>query len=112
MAINRSNLTKGMTPAEIELRRADMYSDNSMPAALAPDASPETDAAIQKRFADNEKLRKSYKAKEAANMKNSGGMKKMAKGGMACGGMKKYAKGGKVRGSGCAKKGVRPCKMV
>lgn len=109
MAIDRSNLTKGMTPAEIELRRADLYSDNSMPAALAPDASPETDAAIQKRFADNEKLRKSYKAKEAANMK---GTKKMAKGGMACGGMKKYAKGGKVRGAGCAKKGVRPCKMV
>jgi hypothetical protein len=38
--------------------------------------------------------------------------KAYAKGGMACGGMKKYAKGGKVRGAGCAKKGVRPCKMA
>jgi len=47
-------------------------------------------------------------AKKGKDMK---GMKKMAKGGMACG-SKKYAKGGKVRGAGCAKKGVRPCKMV
>jgi len=112
MAISRSNLTKGMTPAEIKLREADMYSDNDMPAALAPDASVETDEVVQKRFAANDKLRESYKAKEAKNMKDMKGMKKMAKGGMACGGMKKYAKGGKVRGAGCAKKGVRPCKMV
>lgn len=27
-------------------------------------------------------------------------------------GTKKYAKGGKVRGTGCATKGLRPCKMV
>lgn len=34
---------------------------------------------------------------------------------MACGGKvhkkKGYKKGGKVRGSGCATKGVKPCKM-
>jgi len=30
---------------------------------------------------------------------------------MMGGGMAKYKSGGKVRGAGCAKKGVRPCKM-
>ena len=99
---------KSMTDAEKELRRKDRYTDNDMPASLFPDSSPETDAAIAERLAKNEKVRKSYKAKEGKDMK---GMKKMAKGGMACG-SKKYAKGGKVRGAGCAKKGVRPCKMV
>lgn len=53
--------------------------------------------------------------KDMKDMDDEKGMKKMARGGMAKmarGGKVKMAKGGKVRGAGCAKKGVRPCKMV
>jgi hypothetical protein len=49
--------------------------------------------------------------------KAGGKMKMVEKGGkevpfFAADGQGKMAKGGKVRGAGCAKKGVRPCKMM
>ena len=51
-----------------------------------------------------------YAADGKGKMKAGGKVKKYKAGGSACG-TKKMAAGGKVRGAGCATKGVRPCKM-
>jgi len=56
---------------------------------------------------DREKRQKVVKEED---MKKKMAPKKPKK--MMGGGMATYKKGGKVRGAGCAKKGVRPCKMM
>jgi len=56
---------------------------------------------------DREKRQKAVKEED---MKKKMALKKPKK--MMGGGMATYKKGGKVRGAGCASKGVRPCKMM
>ena len=57
---------------------------------------------------DREKRQKTVKEEDMKKKMPSKKPKMMMGGGMAKG----YKAGGKVRGAGCAKKGVRPCKMM
>jgi hypothetical protein len=57
---------------------------------------------------DREKRQKTVKEEDMKKKMPSKKPKMMMGGGMAKG----YKAGGKVRGAGCAKKGVRPCRMM
>ena len=59
----------------------------------------------------NEMMKKRKPRPAPKEMMMGGKVKGYKAGGSACG-TKKMASGGKVRGAGCATKGVRQCKMV
>lgn len=68
--------------------------------------SPEKEAELKRKMKEDEMDRNMEEGYKRATGKMKDKPKKMMGGGMA-----KYKKGGSVRGAGCAKKGVRPCKM-